>query len=221
MSWDFLSRRPLRLHPIHHPLDVKEPVRLLYASDLHFAPWTAHVASQILTAVEAFSPHIVALGGDLLDAPWALDLLKSLAQDLVARTSVVAVLGNHDRFLGPRRIARALTDAGVVMLDKPWKHSSGLLVQGDNRESVFIAHHPTQFRRSCGLTLAGHLHGCQWVAWERNGLQYPGAWFFRYHGREFREGDARMVVSLGVNDTLPLRYNCPREVLAVTLSKSL
>jgi hypothetical protein len=52
---------------------------------------------------------------------------------------------------------------------------------------------------------------------ERNGMLYPGAWFFRWNGLQFLERSCMMLVSRGMADTLPLRWNCPREVLLCEL----
>ena len=68
------------------------------------------------------------------------------------------------------------------------------------------------------LTLAGHLHGGQVVLFERKGRLYPGACFSRWNGLRFEDEGATMWVSRGVADTLPLRWNCPREVLLCELS---
>jgi uncharacterized protein len=63
------------------------------------------------------------------------------------------------------------------------------------------------------LVLAGHLHGGQCVLANHRGQQYPAVWFHRWHGLRFRQGDAEMLVSRGMADTFPFRFNCPREVL--------
>jgi predicted MPP superfamily phosphohydrolase len=61
--------------------------------------------------------------------------------------------------------------------------------------------------------LAGHLHGGQCVLATRRGRLYPAAWIYRWHGLRFEEAGAVMLVSRGVGDTLPVRFNCPREVI--------
>ncbi len=63
------------------------------------------------------------------------------------------------------------------------------------------------------LVLAGHLHGGQCVLATRHGRQYPAAWFHRWHGLRFHQDEATLLVSRGMADTFPFRFNCPREVL--------
>jgi hypothetical protein len=42
---------------------------------------------------------------------------------------------------------------------------------------------------------------------------FPGAFFYPYCFLNDRCGSARLVVSRGVSDLLPIRWNCPREVV--------
>jgi predicted MPP superfamily phosphohydrolase len=82
---------------------------------------------------------------------------------------------------------------------------------------VLCAHFPSVFPAAAAagycLVLAGHLHGGQCVLATYRGRQFPAAWFHRWHGLRFAVGGTTMLVSRGVADTLPLRFNCPREVL--------
>jgi hypothetical protein len=92
---------------------------------------------------------------------------------------------------------------------------SGPPPKGDVR--VLCAHNPRIWKtaRSHGydLILAGHLHGCQVVAFEYRGRLFPGAVFYRhcYLSRQF--GSTRLVVSRGVSDLIPVRWRCPREII--------
>ena len=48
--------------------------------------------------------------------------------------------------------------------------------------------------------------------------QYPAVWFHRWHGLKFAAGQATLLVSRGLGDTFPFRFNCPREVLLCRLA---
>ena len=76
---------------------------------------------------------------------------------------------------------------------------------------------PPGARRGFDLTLSGHLHGGQFVFYEHGGRLYPGAFAYRWNGLRFQENGSTLLVSRGVRDTLPFRWNCPREVIAVDL----
>lgn len=188
---------------------------LLYLSDLHLTAWHGHVVDQVLELASRVAPKLVLLGGDLVDLPSGLAPLSRLVQGL--RAPVRAVPGNHDPLVGLDAIERAL---GTPWLERC--RLGELTVDGvlhDPPGDVLCAHHPTVFPRAVRsgyrLVLAGHLHGSQFVLAERRGLLYPGAWFYRWNGDRFEQGGSTLLVSRGVNDTLPLRWNCPRDVICL------
>jgi predicted MPP superfamily phosphohydrolase len=86
---------------------------------------------------------------------------------------------------------------------------------GDVR--ILCAHNPRIWRRSregyYDLVLAGHLHGCQLVAFEYRDRLFPGAFFYRYCYLSHQYRSTRLVVSRGVSDLVPIRWRCPREVV--------
>ena len=87
---------------------------------------------------------------------------------------------------------------------------------------LLCTHHPGDFPAAAaagyGLVLAGHLHGGQCVLATRQGRLYPAAWIYRWHGLRFAEWEAVLLVSRGAGDTLPVRFNCPREVILCTVT---
>ena len=88
-------------------------------------------------------------------------------------------------------------------------------VRGDVR--VLCAHDPKIWKTSrqsgYDLVLAGHLHGCQFVACEHRDRLFPGAIFYPYCFLSHQSGVSRLVVSRGVSDLVPIRWKCPREVV--------
>jgi predicted MPP superfamily phosphohydrolase len=89
------------------------------------------------------------------------------------------------------------------------------LPEGDFQ--VLCAHNPrvwkTARQHGYDLVLAGHLHGCQMVAFEYRDRLFPGAVFYPYCYLRHQCGSARLVVSRGVSDLVPIRWRCPREVV--------
>lgn len=209
----------------------------VYASDLHLSgTWTLRIVEQLVSVVVAEKPSFVMLGGDLVDRSKALPLLTNCVQRLVQVCPVLAVPGNHDEWVGELAVQQCVEDAGGLWLSHESWHSeahlsspslSPLHVDGvcmprtPEQEAPFrilCAHDPLIFPKAVqsgyDLVLAGHLHGGQWVLHETNkGLLVPGAWFYRWNGLVFEKDNCRMWVSRGLNDTFPLRWNCPREVL--------
>lgn len=175
---------------------------------------------QVTRAIQSIQPEMVLLGGDLIDLPWPLQRLRRWVAEMPC--PVAAVPGNHDRWCGLARIKKALP---VTWLDEqPLQLECGLRLCGSTRQPggsncLLVGHHPQEVEqaRQFPLMLAGHWHGCQWVAWQKAGQDYPGAWFYPYHGPSFQVGPTTLHVSRGVSDTLPIRINCPRDLLVVEI----
>ena len=138
--------------------------------------------------------------------------------------TLCAVPGNHDRWIGVGRVRIAFADSGGHWLeDAPWFLTPQCAIYGSREQSLQSAsshllctHHPVPSAPPFALTLSGHLHGGQFVLYHRRGKLYPGAFVYRWNGLRFDDRDGRtLLISRGVQDTLPLRWNCPREVLLV------
>lgn len=181
---------------------------------------------QLAVEMERSAPDLILLGGDLLDLPWGHAGLVNWAQQMAELCPLAAVPGNHDSWAGLKRVKRSLQ--ALHWLDEaPLVLPSGLRLcgraeQGATAQSILVGHQPTGVkaasRAGFPVMLSGHLHGCQWIWFEWNGRDYPGAWFFAYHGASFQVGPTRLLVSRGVSDTLPLRIACPRDYLWLELS---
>jgi predicted MPP superfamily phosphohydrolase len=222
---------------LHGALHVREervstshdPYRLIYVSDIHLRPTrSANLARQVLRAVRESEPHAVLLGGDLVDESSELDHLRDLVRIIGTGARVLAIGGNHDRSVGLNRVRDAVTSGGGE-----WIHETVVRIthgprviavagpnataapEGDVR--ILCAHHPaiwtTARKGGYDLVLAGHLHGCQVVAFEYRERLFPGALFYQHCFIRSRHGPARLVVSRGVSDLVPVRWRCPREVV--------
>lgn len=210
---------------IPHFNDGRETT-ILYASDLHLGIGTPHIVHQMVETVARIRPDVVLLGGDMLDTKVAFPQLGDLLNQLQRVCPVWAISGNHDCMVGLEVVKSCIESSGGGWLD-----DQSLLLRGGSIQidgfirahaapfvfSILCAHDPAIYPEAVqsgyDLVLAGHLHGSQCVLGEYRGRLYPGAWFFRWNGNEFQQGETRMIVSRGVNDTLPIRWNCPREVI--------
>lgn len=212
------------LHIRHEQFEWNAGVRLLYASDLHLNRWTTHIVDQLDAVCRETKPDMVLLGGDMTDLA---DGLLLLAEFISTRSCpVYAIPGNHDEMVGIDQTRRCVERSGGKWLDTPVPITvrvsiSGMVVPATHPDSILVAHDPAIFPEAMKvgyrLVLAGHLHGGQCVLAQRNGRTYPGAFLSRWNGDRFDCGGATMLVSRGVNDTLPVRWNCPREVLLCSL----
>lgn len=231
-----LSAGPLQIG-LAGPLHVREEristrdaaCRLLYVSDIHLRRGRSDMlCRQVVDAVDRSRPDLVLLGGDLVDRRSELNALTGLVAALVRIAPVLAVGGNHDRWVGLDRVSDAVKRGGGE-----WVHDrvARILLRGrtfavsgpEAKATVYAdvrvlcAHDPRIWKvsRDAGydLVLAGHLHGFQLVACEYRDRLYPGALFYPYCFVSHHVGSTRLVVSRGVSDLLPIRWKCPREVV--------
>ena len=96
-----------------------EGYRIALVTDLHHSRavpdwWIREVAARSA----ALAPDLVVLGGDLVShRRRELDGLAELLARFTARDGVVAVLGNHDHWVGAEAVADAVRAAGADLLE--------------------------------------------------------------------------------------------------------
>ena len=220
------ARRPLLVRR-ERVGNISAKKRLLFASDLHLRKnGPRHIVDGLLEIASRECPDLVLLGGDLVDSRSGLEALQSLVRRLSRVAALGAVAGNHDRWIGVTRVRAAVAAGGGHWLeDAPWFLTPDCAIYGSREQPVQSAsyhllctHYPVASARPFDLTLSGHLHGGQFVFYQRHGRLYPGAFLYRWNGLRFDDNDGRtLLISRGVQDTLPLRWNCPREVLIVEI----
>jgi predicted MPP superfamily phosphohydrolase len=203
--------------------------RILFVSDIHLRKHgPRHIVDGLLDIASRESPDLVLLGGDLVDTTGGLEPLQALIERWSRIAPVAAVAGNHDRWLGVSRVRDAvLAGGGRWLEDAPWFLTSDCAVYGSSdqpvqatRHHLLCTHHPngSVLQRHFDLTLSGHIHGGQFVLCEYRGRLFPGAFLYWWNGLRFDSKDRKtLLISRGVQDTMPLRWNCPREVLVVDI----
>ncbi|HVX13015.1 MAG TPA: metallophosphoesterase [Pirellulales bacterium] len=218
------------LHVREERLSIRhDACRLMYVSDIHLRPTRSdHLCRQVIESARSAEIDALLLGGDLVDGLAELGKLSDLVGDLCELAPVFAVGGNHDRRVGMERVRDAVVSGGGTWIHAGTARISHgprtIAVSGpdaayslDGDVRVLCAHNPrvwkTARRRGYGLVLAGHLHGCQVVAFEYRDRLFPGAWFYPYCYLSHQYGPTRLVVSRGVSDLVPIRWRCPREVV--------
>jgi predicted MPP superfamily phosphohydrolase len=215
-------------------------LRIGFITDLHHSEFTGlDDIGRAADVVRAERPDLVLLGGDYVsygDVRYAAPCAEALST-LDAPLGVFAVLGNHD---DDRVVPDALRRRGVRVL----RDESTVVARGGNlltlagirfwtrrQEDIaraighpagpvlLAAHDPRRIYEGASLgvagILAGHTHGGQIV------LPVLGAVLARKfpvaEGRLSR-GATEMFVSRGVGTVVvPIRINCPPEVVIVTL----
>ena len=230
---------------------VFDGYRIAYLSDLHQSAivprWWLEQA--VRTALEV-RPDLIALGGDYVhdDARYASGLAELLAP-LAAPDGVVAVLGNHDHYIGPGQVREALGRAGIVeLLNVPRRLVRGgaeLVVAGvgdlqcevidfaaavggvpRHVPRIVLSHDPDVFaywptEHRLDLMISGHTHGGQAYLPILGPPFVPSQFGLRYLKGLYREGDRQLYVSRGVGASgVPFRWGCPAELSVIVLRPS-
>lgn len=209
--------------------EVPNPFRLMFISDVHLRPRRSdRIVTQILTAMSDQLCDAVVLGGDLVDRVSEVAALTDLVNSLSRSAPVLAVSGNHDVAVGLPEIAEAVVSGGGHWIDDSshviTRDSRSLELVGQyatgpttSHPAVLCAHNPRLWKhakhKGYRLVLAGHLHGCQFVACQFRNRLYPGALFYPYNYLTVESASTRLVVSRGVSDLIPVRWRCPRELV--------
>jgi predicted MPP superfamily phosphohydrolase len=219
-------------------------------SDLHLYPFTTvELIEKAINLVNAAEPDLVALAGDFVytSAGAAFELIP-LLERLNPRRGVFGVLGNHDHRIGPKVVSEALVRGGVELLtnrgveiqigsDSIYLAGIDSFVSGVPRPfeafsarrgdlcSVTVLHEPDPIAKlsdklPIDLQLSGHSHGGQVRLPFLGPVVLPRLGEI-YNLGLYQVGSAQVYTSRGIGMVgLPLRFNCPPEVTAITLSAS-
>lgn len=222
---------------------TSDGLRVAFLSDLHYGPDTpTSTIVKALTLVQRLSPDLILLGGDYIQ--WSNEHLSGvipLLAQLHAPLGVFGVLGNHDYYrpnlLSERMTREArvhiLRNEGVDLqnglficgIEDTWRGSFDPERAMVNRPTtcgmIAISHNPVGinlFRNTRALVLSGHTHGGQILVPGIAPHRAPGLGDFPTLSGWYSINATSGFVSRGVGQTfLPLRLNCPPEIVLATL----
>jgi predicted MPP superfamily phosphohydrolase len=217
-------------------------LRLMHLSDLHFhgtpeREWYQWVLEQGMRR----EPDLVVCTGDLVDGTHFHQWIGGTLGRLKWREHALVVLGNHDSWYGPDSLRKDLKRLGFKDLGNRWQviqvRGEPMVVGGiespwfagepnleDAPAGIFrllLSHTPDHLawaaRHKVDLMFAGHVHGGQVCLPVFGPLVMPSR-----HGRSldrgwFQQGKTQLYVSKGLGGTHPVRWNCPPEVMLLTL----
>ncbi|MFD1468638.1 metallophosphoesterase [Hymenobacter caeli] len=206
---------------------------VLYLSDLHLTRFGGPLVARLIATVARLDPQLILLGGDYLDGPRGVPHFARLLQFLATRPHVFVVAGNHDEWFGLAKVKKMVEAHHLTWLGEQAVEISlngrRIAVSGKGASgraeglafSILCLHQPAGLPRlsaAHNLVLAGHLHGGQVVLWRSARGLYPGRLFYRWNILQARLGHCLCLVSKGLGDTLPVRYNCPKDVVLVRVN---
>jgi len=222
-------------------------LRIAFLSDVHAGSYLNEKdLCRLFSRVAEQQPHLVCLGGDLINTREREILMYRRPLELLSpELGIVAVPGNHDQFLGRdlglwsaflrEQGVRVLVNEGIRLTfggSSFWVAGVDDLCEGrpdlaralvgSTREEpkILLAHNPDMFFEASSvgldLTLSGHTHGGQVKLFGKILLSHSK---FGWHQGLFNEDGCYLYVGRGVGVTvLPLRVGAPAEVPIVELT---
>jgi predicted MPP superfamily phosphohydrolase len=218
-------------------------LRVAFLTDLHYGPDTPN--ETIINAVsltQRATPDLILLGGDYIQ--WSMDHLSGVLPILAtlrAPLGVFGVLGNHD-YYNPNLLAeRIAQEAGIRILrnigldlqnglficgiEDTWRGRFDSTAAEENRPKgigmIALSHNPVGinlFRNANAFVMSGHTHGGQVIVPGISPHRAPGLGDFPVLQGWYSIQGTSGFVSRGVGQTmLPIRINCPPEVVIATL----
>jgi uncharacterized protein len=211
-------------------LPINQNLKVLYLSDLHLNRFSPDLVHQLCLEIKNLSPDIILLGGDYVDTQKGLVPFEILLNALSFHKHIFAIAGNHDQWFGLEKLHPLFLKNNIVWLEQQSivLEIKGLKVRIDGNlpllapnsvdVSILCLHKPidlSKYGNNYHLALAGHLHGCQFVFWRNIKGLFPGRIFYRWNILKTRIGTCLYLISKGLGDTLPIRYNCPKDFIFV------
>jgi len=221
--------------------------RIVQISDIHYGQWiTADRLKGVISLINQQEPDIVAITGDFVSYSGnnVEDLIPAL-KEIRARDVTVAVLGNHDYWLGAKRIRSILSESKIIELNNDvytvTREGEALHFAGvdsttmkknqlnkvlqklpPNGPAILLAHEPdfadiTAKTNRFSLQLSGHSHGGQLVI-PKLGTPFRGASFRKYPHGKYQVGEMVQYTNRGLGtNAFWIRINCAPEITVIDL----
>ncbi|MEO7275882.1 MAG: metallophosphoesterase [Vicinamibacterales bacterium] len=215
-------------------------LRIGFLTDLHRSETVSReLSARAVDLLMQERPDLIVLGGDYvtLGDPNYVEPAAEVLSGLSAPFGVFAVLGNHD---DDHDMAAALNAVDITVLRdartqlrvrgepldlvgiRYWTHRTEDIakpLRGASRNVVLLAHSPSRLTEAAALAIpvviSGHTHGGQIVL---PGLGPIAARRFPVVAGTGQRDNTAIFVSRGVGTVyLPVRLNCPPEVVILTM----
>jgi predicted MPP superfamily phosphohydrolase len=230
---------------------VFDDYRIAHISDIHLGQWiSAKHIEGVVNMVNKQEPDLIAITGDsvsyVLNEP-VLDMLRFL-KNLKPKDATVAVLGNHDHWVGAKDIRRVMNESNIIELENDVytikRGQSRLYIAGVDSitlekqdldavlrklpmsgPAILLAHEPdfadvSSATGRFSLQLSGHSHGGQMVI-PKLGTPFRGSQFKKYPLGKYQVGDMVQYTNRGLGtNVFWIRINCPPEITILQLKSS-
>ena len=222
-------------HIRFHAPQLKKNLRVVQISDVHIGSRSADFLHKVIEQVNAQTPDLLLVTGDLLDSS------SVKKEDLTAFKHLTCpgymCIGNHERYVDLQSAIDAIESNGVVVLREEAKQLEHLQIIGlDDRDRpdelpdalsripanpnhfiILMYHRPDGWQaaldQKIDLTLAGHTHaGQMWPFGYLVKRQYPNM------AGLFKRGNYALFVSTGVGTWGPIfRLGTQSEITVIDL----
>ena len=225
--------------------------RIVHISDIHLGQWiSAKRIEGVVNLVNKLKPDLVAITGDsvsyVVNEP-VLEMLRVL-KNLKPKDATVAVLGNHDHWVGAEEIRKVMDESKIIELENDVytlkrggamlyiagvdsitleKHDLDVVLRKlpSSGPAILLAHEPDFADESAAtgrfsLQLSGHSHGGQMII-PGIGTPFRGSKFKKYPLGEYQVGDMVQYTNRGLGtNVFWIRINCPPEITILRLQSS-
>ncbi len=225
--------------------------RIVNISDIHLGQWISskHLEG-VVDLINDQKPDAIAITGDFVSY-----ILEDVAEDLESalkrlnpKEISVAVLGNHDHWMGAERIREILKKCNIIDISNDvytlkrgkaqlhiagvdsvmlHKHRLDLVIEKlpEDGPAILLAHEPdfADVSSSTGrfsLQISGHSHGGQFII-PGLGTLVRGPHFIKYPHGKYKVGDMVQYTSRGLGTNIFwFRINCDPEITIFKLKSS-
>lgn len=214
----------------------QENISILQISDTHI--WfSSSILKKIEEVIALKKPDLILLTGDYYDTPKGATLFRTFLIAIAKKYTVAFIYGNHDKIYGSRvlnllhnipncycvenEIFRFKSKCNNIYNITSWKNRMHLQKK-DAEKNIVLIHNPEKIKEievtNIDLLLAGHLHGGQFIFFTtKNGGNFPGCLVYNYCCDRTTINNTPLIVSKGLGDTLPIRINCPKEIVEISI----
>jgi len=220
-------------------------VKIAQLSDIHVDQLkNISILQSAIRYLAETKPDLIFLTGDYTDDLHYMSTLSDLIQKLAPPLGIFACMGNHDHWGDYQQIQSLLEKAGVIFpsakgseikvglyhsihvhrLEFPYNKTWTYKPVSSTDLNIVLSHTPDNFFRiadqGADLVFSGHLHGGQWrIPWFGSVIS-PSTQDRLFDMGHFKTADTNMFVSAGLGHVwIPMRINCPAEILLVNLSE--
>ena len=221
-----------------------KPFTIAHVSDLHVDPrlgldYFREVADRVVAA----QPDLLLIAGDFVPSARRIPLLAPVLSRFAPVPRRYAVLGNHDFWAGPERVADAVARAGIRVLrnesvslelaggrlllsgcEDPWGRPRWQAPERGRHDLLVVLVHTADVIYSLGragvdLAFSGHYHAGQIRIPFFGPVVVTSAFGRRFDHGHFKVGPTDLYVSAGIGaSNPPLRFFCHPDFFLVTVS---